>query len=1463
MRYCLTTLGLRFLLPLALIVSSLSGRTQSDNHRGASFQLPEGITEADYVPGMIVVKVRPKPSASSQARTVGAASSLDAIREICQSSRITSVIAPSAPLRPQARTAAALHPLANIYKVETDQTDIVSLINRLQQLEEVVYAEPYYLLKPLDTYVPNDPAAESDKGEQDYLATVHAYEAWAIEKGSADMIIGILDTGVEFGHQDLTDNLYVNAADPINGIDDDGDGYTDNYVGWDMADHDNDPTAESNGHGTLVAGVAAATPDNGVGIAGIGFHSSYMPIKIFRTGNNAFAFGYEAIAYAADRGCKVINLSWGGANAYSRFGEEIINYAVLEKDAVVVAAAGNSGKDEKYYPASYERVLSVAVTDAEDKKVSQTTHNYWVDMVAPGNRNYSTKNEDGYSYSSGSSFAAPLVAGAAALVRAHYPQWSAMQVMQQLRLSADAIDGLGDNHNYREKLGRGRLNAARALHKLQTPAIRVESFAYANHAGSHAFFGDTITLDLLLKNYLSPAATNVMVTLSTESEYITLLDSVTQLGALDSLAEATNTNDPFRIYLHHDLPANEELIFRLGFSAGAYQDYQYISIISSSEYALLDDGTLSLSIGSNGDIGYNPSSLDMYRGVQYQQQPLAPQLGVLLATDVDHVSDNSIQSYHTMLRSQDFVKDRPVKFYRSPVGGQMLRSSFTDAAAAQPVGVTVEQTWLADTGAQHVSFLISEYRITNTSGDPLTNLQTALFADWNVEGAQNNRADWDATHQLGYVYESQQRLYSGVALLTDQSPLYHAIDRQSYQGNVADTEGEFTDAIKYGFVSQGVNKTQAGTHGSGNDVAQVVGATIASLAVQQATHVSFALVVGTTLEELQQATQAAQVLYQRYRSTPTTLLTVPVCTGQKATITVPGEATVRFYRDALGTQLLAEGASYETSACTEDTAIYVAPVRDGYEAAINKIRILITEPLAHFSANADSNYGFVSDTLFLDESDNYALSFWDESQQAVAWEWDFGNDFRSTLQHPTTRFMEPGNYTVTLMTTSEPGCTHQTAQGITVVRRAARPMIADQVVCPGSTATLQAQNSARIAVYRDKALTEHLFTGEAFVSNPIEQSTDFFVVNAEETIPSLAQRVQLRVSAPTVSIHYALDTTELVQKYSLLLQAKGDSSEIRDLAWYVNEEYMSDAQKLSYDFAKAKAEGKPIDIRLTYIQDSAGLSCQYQVSEKIDLSPSPAPDFSSVRLCQGESATLQPTNGKVFYFYEDEQLDSLVHKGQTLVVDAVAMDQTFYVTNMSGLRESESVAIQVVLNNFAGFHMSTDTLYLSETNEAVFEAYTQGKEDSNAISWQWDLGDGKTSHRTRRVTQRFDSAGTYQIRLLAQTAEGCRNTVTRTLVVENVTDLRPNREDAAFRLYPNPTSGQVLLENRFWFQKDISLRLYTLQGQELARSDLFYDAFPLPVDLHRLSARPLPGGLYLLHVHRGERVFVRKLYIKE
>lgn len=1410
------------------------------------FRLPSGITPDDCLSGEIVLKVR--STNSSSARTAKSPSQvLSRIRQVAQTKELIPVLRS----RSKINTLARQEYTERIYRIHTDQ-NVVATINQLLQLDEVVYAEPYYLLKPLDEYIPND-AEAAKNGQQDYLETVQAYEAWAIERGNEDVLIGYLDTGVEFGHQDLTDNLYRNEADPINGIDDDQDGYVDNYVGWDFANSDNDPTADYSEHGTMVAGMGSASPDNQVGMAGLGFHASYMPIKIFRSEDNLFKSGYEAIAYAADKGCKIINLSWGGANAYSQFGQDMINYAVLEKDAVVVAAAGNSGQQENFYPASFDNVLSVAVSDVDGNKVNQTTQSYFVDLLAPGNSNYTTKNEDSYGNGSGSSFAAPLVAGVAALVRSKYPDLSAQQVMEVLRLSAKDVSAQSSNQNYNETLGKGFIQAAKALKPISSPALRMTSFTYQSQAGNYAYYGDTLTISIDVQNLLSPASANTQITLSTLSDYVTVLDSVFRTGAIDSLGTVSNALNPFRVVLNDDLPTNEQLVFRLGMEDGTYRDYQYFFIVSSPAYSTLAKNDLQVTVGSDGYIGYSPT--EMSGSIQYQNQTIATDAGLLVGIDSTHVSDNLVNSFATLSREQDFLKEESIRFTSATVPAYQLRSAFSDENATNPLNLRIEQTWLADTtNAQN--YIVSEYRVINRTDSALTDVAVGLFADWNIENSEENRTGWDATHRLGYAYDAAEQTYAGLALLTDQVVNYQALDIQGLNGNTADIDEEVSEREKFAWASEGVNVEQAGTNGAGNDVAQLLAATVASIPAGQGAKVAFAWVAGANLTELQAAVAQAQQWYPSYQASPELLASKLVCTDSTANIQLTD--THRFYQDALGTSFLSESNQFVTGAITKDTAIYAASLENGYEGRIQKISIKIKEPTATFSVVDTLNLSWQNDTLFLDETNNHLLTFQDDSQNAVAWQWDFGNGYRSTQQYPQTSYFQPGTYTVELTVASEPGCTATYSREITVVQRAIMPQISDKLICGGASTTLRATNTNQIKVYADEELNDLLYAGEQFVTGVINQNTIFYVVNAAEEFDSQPLPVSVKVWQPNLQIRYALDTTDLSSKYRLAVGLTGETNNVSQYNWYVNDLLVSQQPNFVHDFSSLAEEDWRV--RLTYSVDSAELNCTYSLEETIIRTQASKPELSARRICRGEPVTLAPTNGELFYFYQDADLTIPLHAGKTLMLDSVSMNTTIYVTNLDGLIESEATVVAVEINRFADFKTLADTVYLSDPDMAVFQAFALDENDPQ-ISWQWDLGNGNFSYRSARVTPSFDSAGVYPIRLLATRSDGCTNLISKTVVVRSVASVSIDPEDQALKIYPNPVRDMFYLENLMWFQKDITIKLLSLEGQVVLHQQLFYREFPLPIYLSQLT-QPLPPGIYVLHLQRDNKIFQRKLVIE-
>lgn len=236
---------------------------------------------------------------------------------------------------------------------------------------------------------PNDPFYSLQYG----LDLINAPDGWKYEKGSSQVTIAILDTGVDLAHPDLAGKLVA--------------GY--NFVA------DNDKPQDDNGHGTGVAGICAAVTDNDTGIAGVSWGASIMPVKILdASGNGSFTDAARGIIWAADNGAQVINLSLGGYTSSSLL-EDAINYA-LQKGVIVVAASGNRGIDMITYPARYEGVIAVGSVDQNAQRSAFSNYGLELDVVAPGSAIFSLSRLGNYGYLSGTSAAAPFTSGLAALM---------------------------------------------------------------------------------------------------------------------------------------------------------------------------------------------------------------------------------------------------------------------------------------------------------------------------------------------------------------------------------------------------------------------------------------------------------------------------------------------------------------------------------------------------------------------------------------------------------------------------------------------------------------------------------------------------------------------------------------------------------------------------------------------------------------------------------------------------------------------------------------------------------------------------------------------------------------------------------------------------------------------------------------------------------------------------------------
>jgi subtilisin family serine protease len=337
---------------------------------------------------------------------------------------------------------------------------------------DVEYAEPNYKVYALETSS-GDPVFPNDS-RFDELWNLHqgndndieAPEAWAITTGSRNLAVGIIDTGIDYDHEDLKSNIWINPGESgdkaNNGKDDDGNGYVDDFRGWNFVFNNKHPY-DDQGHGTHVAGTIGAVGNNREGVVGVNWQVQLMAVKFLGSnGEGTTADAAKAIIYATDNGAKILNNSWGGEEA-SRALQEAIQYA-NDHGVLFIAAAGNNGESTDHvahYPSNYDipNVVSVASSDRNDKLSSfSNCGRRTVDIAAPGSNILSTQPRGRYDRLSGTSMATPHVAGACALVWAKYPDLEAREVLIRVLGSADRKP----EFIYRMTSG-GRLNAARAL----------------------------------------------------------------------------------------------------------------------------------------------------------------------------------------------------------------------------------------------------------------------------------------------------------------------------------------------------------------------------------------------------------------------------------------------------------------------------------------------------------------------------------------------------------------------------------------------------------------------------------------------------------------------------------------------------------------------------------------------------------------------------------------------------------------------------------------------------------------------------------------------------------------------------------------------------------------------------------------------------------------------------------------
>ena len=822
-----------------------------------SYALPAKVTTKDYLAGVVIVKIAAIQKSNCTPNSIAIPSLQNAFSKL-NVTKVRQLFPNAMPLQSKLMNGQQAPDMTTLYELHyASEWSITEAINELLSSKAIVYAEPSFIYHL--SYTPNDPDTLSPKNY--YQKIIKAYQAWNISKGDTNTVIGIVDTGGDLDHPDLAANVKYNYADPIDGIDNDNDGYIDNYKGWDLVGAsganfipDGDPNVQlgGNDHGVHVGGDASAVADNNTGISGIGFKCKLLFVKCAPDAfENSIYSGYEGIVYAVDHGASIINCSWGGAGG-GTFGQDVINYATA-KGALVIAAAGNDGIDVAQYPSSYDNVLSVASTTATDRASNFTTYNYSVDVSAPGSGIYSTTYNNSYNSYDGTSMASPITAGAAAIVKSYYPNYIGMQVGEKLRVTADDVYSKSGTR-FKDKLGKGRINLYRALTET-SPSIRIVQKDFVDKNNGAFVIGDTISMNLRLVNYLDPTS-NLMATISSTSAAVTLLNTSINLGVMGTLQPQDIA--PVKFIVKAGTAENTKVNFKIAYADGSYVDAEFFSVeVNISSLNIVVNQLQSTATGI-GRVGYRNGDGTGGLGVVYKGVSMLYEAALMIGQNSTTVSNNARSEAATP--DENFVATKRVSKVSKQGFDFYSEGEFNDAAALPSQQLLIAHREMAWSQMPNDKFIIVEYKVKNTTTTKLTGMHIGLFLDWDIVNSATNKVLWDSTYKMGVAMSTTAGDPMGAVKLLSHEATANFYG-QSYSIPGDPQENGFSIAEKYLTMSSGIVNESVGFTGTGLDVQYTIAAGPYEIDSAAEATVAFAFIAGDSLADLQASAQAAQAKY--------------------------------------------------------------------------------------------------------------------------------------------------------------------------------------------------------------------------------------------------------------------------------------------------------------------------------------------------------------------------------------------------------------------------------------------------------------------------------------------------------------------------------------------------------------------------------------------------------------------------
>lgn len=753
--------------------------------------------------------------------------------------------------------------LSKIYQIvfekSIDPMDFASeLKNKFSGLLD--WAEPSFVYK--SDFIPNDP----NTGSQYHLSKINAFQAWDLCQGDTNVIVGIVDSGTDFDHPDLQANLKTRWSEPINGLDDDANGYVDDWRGWDFYGNDNDPSIMPNGntHGSHVSGCASQVTNNGVHGAGIGFKVKIIMTKHTDDSNpESYLYNTDAgIVYCYQNGAKVINCSYGSAS-YSSYTQTVCTNA-WNNGTIICGSAGNGdangiGQNWARYPASYDNVVSVAATNSTDTKTTFSNYHSTVDVSAPGESILSTYYNNTYEYLSGTSMSSPITAGTVALIRSKYPTWTVQQVLNRLLIGVDSIYDV--NPTYVGLLGTGRINAFKCLSDY--PILKITSVShndsiYGNNDKVYDI-GEVIPIALTFKNTFI-AGSNASIRLTTSDPNVEIIQDSVYIGSVPAFNSLNTTfANTFKVKAKSTCPFDRDVTFKVSNSSNCYTDNNANTFVLKFRqgFATHTKNNMKLALTSDGAIGKKVQSygtgLLLGNGTTNQIY----ECGLMIGISNTQVSDVSRREQTPAnVSDTDFV---PLGAYTLTTPGiisaQDGNGKFNDnGAGANKIGVEITQQSFAFTGASDSNYILIRYSIKNNNAATLNNLYAGIFTFFSPNGTatSGNITRYNAANKLGYTYNTNiSNPYLGVAMMnTNLNMNFKALP-------FIDVINGFTTAEKWSTLSSGIANDSIGPGGS----AFTLSAGPLTIPANQSAIIGFAILKGNDLMDLQNTVNTARVKY--------------------------------------------------------------------------------------------------------------------------------------------------------------------------------------------------------------------------------------------------------------------------------------------------------------------------------------------------------------------------------------------------------------------------------------------------------------------------------------------------------------------------------------------------------------------------------------------------------------------------